>query len=205
VVLVVLDQLLSLLDHEINDYRAREVRHALEPVVAVADRTRCLFLGLAHFTKATGNDPLMLVSGSGAFGQLIRAGVGFARDEDADGEALVLSQIKNNLGREDLPSLKYEIQPVSVETPEGTSYVSRFRFTGEESERSVRDLLRGAGSEDPEQRSEREEAAEWLRDYLIDCGGEAPRKDLLKAVRAEGFEGAMPPTWLVPAFGPPVA
>jgi 5S rRNA maturation endonuclease (ribonuclease M5) len=187
VVLVVLDPLLSLLDHEINDYRAREVRHALEPVVAVADRTRCLFLGLAHFTKATGSDPLMLVSGSGAFGQLIRAGVGFARDEEADGETLVLSQIKNNLGREDLPSLKYEIQPVSVETPEGTSYVSRFRFTGEESERSVRDLLRGAG-EDPEEKSEQDAAAAWLRAYL---GGmpnrEAPAKDVLKDGQEAGF------------------
>jgi hypothetical protein len=102
----------------------------------------------------------------------------------------VLSQIKNNLGREDLPSLKYEIQPVSVETPEGLSYVSRFRFTGEESERSVRDLLRGSGGEDPDANTERDEAATWLRDYLTDCGGEAPRKDLLKAARAEGFSEA---------------
>jgi AAA domain len=189
VVLVVLDPLLSLLDHEINDYRAREVRLALEPVVAVADRTRCLFLGLAHFNKATGSDPLMLVSGSGAFGQLIRAGVGFARDEEADEDSLVLSQIKNNLGREDLPSLKYEIQPASVETPEGTSYVSRFRFTGEESERSVRDLLRGAGDGSNE-RTERDEAAKWLSAYLTDCGGEAPRRDLLKEAKAEGFSEA---------------
>jgi hypothetical protein len=187
VVLVVLDPLLSLLDHEINDYRAREVRLALEPVVAVADRTRCLFLGLAHFTKATGNDPLMLVSGSGAFGQLIRAGIGFARDEEADGEALVLSQIKNNLGREDLPSLKYEIQPASIETPEGTSYVSRFRFTGEESERSVRDLLRGLAGEGADERTERDEAAEWLSAYLTVRDGEAPRRDLLKEAKAEGF------------------
>jgi len=130
VALVVLDPLLSLLDHTINDYRAREVRQALEPVVAVADRTRCLFLGLAHFTKATGSDPLLLVSGSGAFGQLIRAGVGFAADEDAGGEAFVLSQIKNNLGCERLPSLAYVIEPKAVDTPEGPSVVTRLRFTG---------------------------------------------------------------------------
>jgi 5S rRNA maturation endonuclease (ribonuclease M5) len=187
VVLVVLDPLLSLLHHEINDYRAREVRTALEPVGAVADRTRCLFLGLAHFTKATGNDPLMLVSGSGAFGQLIRAGVGFARDEEADGEALVLSQIKNNLGREDLPSLKYEIQPASIETPEGTSYVSKFRFTGEESERSVRDLLRGSNGEDPDAKTERDEAVEWLRELLEGSDGQMPAKEVKAAARAAGI------------------
>jgi hypothetical protein len=192
VVAVVFDPLLSMLDAQLNDYRAREVRQALEPLVAVADRTHCLMLGLAHFTKATGTDPLLLVSGSGAFGQLIRAGVGFARDEDpgdqgsasesASGSAasnsnvggsFVLSQIKNNLGREELPSLRYIIEPKAVETPEGPSWVSRFRFTGEESQRSVHDLLRSSGvGEDPETKSEREEAAEWLAGYLADGGGE---------------------------------
>lgn len=94
VALVVLDPLLSLIDHTVNDYRATEVRRALEPLVVVADRTRATFLGLAHFTKASGADPLMLISGSGAFGQLIRAAVGFAVDED---DEHVLSTIKNNL------------------------------------------------------------------------------------------------------------
>jgi AAA domain len=186
VALVVLDPLLSLLDHTINDYRAREVRQALEPVVAVADRTRCLFLGLAHFTKATGGDPLLLVSGSGAFGQLIRAGVGFAADEDAEAEAFVLSQIKNNLGRERLPSLAYVIEPKAVDTPEGPSFVTRLRFTGE-SERSVHDLLRGTGTEDPDGKSERDEAVEWLRDLLGSSGGELPAKEVKAAARGAGI------------------
>ena len=101
VALVVLDPVLSIVDAAVNDYRAREVRAALEPLIDVADRTRATFLGVAHFTKATGADPLLLISGSAAFGQLIRAAVGFARDEEGAG---VLSTIKNNLGREDLPS-----------------------------------------------------------------------------------------------------
>jgi len=170
VVLVVFDPLLSMLDAALNDYRAREVRHALEPLVGVADRSRCLFLGLAHFTKAIGSDPLLLVSGSGAFGQLIRAGVGFARDEDPSdqdaasaaasgatpgsaasgtGGSFVLSQIKNNLGREELPSLRYVIEPKAVETPEGLSWVSRFHFTGEESQSPQRCATTPATHADP--------------------------------------------------------
>lgn len=139
VALVVLDPLLSMIDHGINDYRAREVRQALEPLVNVADRTGALMLGLAHFNKSTGSDPLTLISGSGAFGQLVRAAVGFARD-DEDG-TLILSQIKNNLGREDLPSLTYAIEPATVDTDEGPSGVSRFQLTGT-SDRDVRDVLR---------------------------------------------------------------
>ena len=131
IVLVVMDPLLSLIDSSINDYRAKEVRDALEPLVAVADRTKVLLLGLAHFTKAAGNDPLMLVSGSAAFGQLVRAAVAFARDDDNDdspGQPLIVepqfvcSTIKNNLGREDLPSLAYRIQAHPIDTDEGQAW-----------------------------------------------------------------------------------
>lgn len=185
VVLVVLDPLLSLIDGTINDYRAREVREALEPLVAVADRTRATFLGLAHFTKASGSDPLLLISGSGAFGQLIRAGVGFARDEDAEDPAYVLSTIKNNVGREDLPSLAYVIQPCPVDTPDGPTWVSRLEFTGEESERSVRDLLRDNGS--PEEKTERNAAQEWLDEYLKAAGGSALAAEVLASARKAGL------------------
>jgi hypothetical protein len=183
VAMMVLDPLLSMIDATVNDYRAREVRQALEPLVAMADSTGCLLLGLAHFTKATGNDPLTLISGSGAFGQLIRAGIGFARDEESDDESFVLSQIKNNLGRENLPSLQYVIQPAAVDTPDGTAHVSRFHFTGEVSDRSVRDLLRGLDDE----HTDRDEAERWLRGYLTDEGGEAEAGDVLKAGRKIGF------------------
>lgn len=48
----------------------------------------------------------------------------------------------------------------------------------------------GGAGEGADERSERDEAAEWLRDYLADRGGEAPHKDLLKAARAQGFSEA---------------
>lgn len=183
VALVVCDPLLSMLDSGLNDYKAKEVRNALEPLVAMADRTRCLVFGLAHFTKATGNNPLNQVAGSGAFGQLVRAGIGFVRDSDG---ALIMSQIKNNLGREDLPSLLYEIEARTVETDEGPSYVSRFRFTGKESPVSVGEVLSDQEN-GPEVRGERDEAVAWLTGYLADQGGEASAAEIIKAARADGF------------------
>lgn len=183
VALVVMDPLLSLIDSSINDYRAREVREALEPLVALADRTRVLLLGLAHFTKGSGSDPLMLVSGSAAFGQLVRSAVAFARDDEAEDEVFVCSTIKNNLGRENLPSLAYRISPHSVDTPEGEAWVSRLEFTGEEATRSVGDLLRGAqnGNEDPD------EVEQWLTNYLSEDGGSAKANDIYKAADAAGY------------------
>lgn len=182
VALLILDPLLSMIDASVNDYRAREVRAALEPLVAVADTTRCTVYALAHFTKSAGSDPLLLIGGSAGFGQLVRAALGFARDDDT-GEC-VLSTIKNNLGREDLPSLTYGIEPVTLETDDGPSDVSRLVF-GAESDRHVRDMLRDNGSDDD--RDARDEAVEWLEKYLADSGGEAIASDAIKAAARDGI------------------
>jgi len=41
---------------------------------------------------------------------------------------------------------------------------------------------------DPAERTAQRDAADWLNDYLIRNGGEAPRKDVLKAARGEHAE-----------------
>jgi hypothetical protein len=199
VALIVADPLLSMIDRQINDWRAAEVREALEPLVGVADQTRCLILGLAHFTKSAGSDPLLLISGSAAFGQVIRAAIGFARNDEDDDEGeppppFVLSTIKNNLGREDLPSLGYSIEPCTIATPEGDSYVSRIRFGGM-ARRSVRDIYSGAN--DTEEQSATTNAAEWIKGYLEHHGAQQPcgcyeadRKDIAKASKADGIAEA---------------
>lgn len=190
VVMVVMDPMLSLIDDGIDDYRAKEVRAALEPLGAMADRTGAVMLAIAHFTKGSG-DPLHLIGGSAAFGQLIRAGLGFAEMETAaDGGELdeprfVMSTIKNNLGRKDLPSLEYRIESAPVAVMDGESWVSRVSFTGEPCHVSVQMMMAG---QDPrrEAEEERDEAVEWLRGYLIDMGGEAAAADVLKAGMVAG-------------------
>lgn len=183
--LLVADPLLSMIDASINDYRAAEVRSALEPLVAAADRHSFTILGLAHFTKAGGADPLSRIAGSGAFGQLIRCLIAFAKQEGEDGvDEFVMSLEKNNLGRLGLPSHSYEIQPVTVETDEGPTYVSRF-VLGPESTTSVRDVMRaetngdvgGSGSE----------VAEWLQGWLTDLGGSDEAREIKKAAKKESF------------------
>lgn len=188
VALVVADPLLSLIDSSINDYRAAEVRSALEPLVAAADKHGFTVLGLAHFTKAGGADPLSRIAGSGAFGQLIRSLIAFAQQETDEGETeFVLSLEKNNLGRLGLPSFSYTIAPVTIDTDEGPTYVSRF-VLGPESTTSVREVMRTEGQPDGGG-TEREEAAAWLMDYLSDSsrGGEAPPREIERAAREVGI------------------
>ncbi|MFJ8935374.1 AAA family ATPase [Streptomyces sp. NPDC102365] len=184
VALLVADPLLSMIDDKVDDYRAREVRAALEPLVSMADRYCFTILGLAHFTKSGAADPLSRIAGSGAFGQLVRAAVVFSRIEDGeDGEdRRVLSQVKNNLGREGLPSFEYRIQSASVDTPEGPTDTSRF-VLGPESLTSVTEQMSNSGRT-PEENDATNEAASWLRGHLTDHGG----TDEMKTIKAVGVK-----------------
>jgi hypothetical protein len=183
--LLAADPLLSLIHSSIDTHRDRDLRTALEPLARLADRTGCAVVGLAHFNKSASNDALNLITGSRAFSAVARAVIAIARDADTDDGSCVMSQAKNNLGRLDLPSLRYIVETAKVDTDEGPAYVGVLRFTGE-SERSVSDIL-GEGMGETDDRSERNEAATWLTDYLASHGGEAPRADILKAARTAGI------------------
>jgi hypothetical protein len=189
VALVIADPLLSLIDDKINDYRQKEVRNALEPLAACAGRHGFTVLGLVHFTKSGAADPLNRVSGSGAFGQVVRSVVAFVRNESEDGgPKFVMSQVKNNLGRLDLPSFSYSIEPVTVATEEGDAYLSKF-VLGEETTTSVTQVMRAElqGSED---NGATGEAMEWLRGILADNGGSEKLSEIKKLAKKEGIAEA---------------
>ncbi len=188
VALLAADPLLSLIAANINTHQDRDLRTALEPLVKMADRTGCAVVGLAHFNKSASADALNLITGSRAFSAVARAVLAIARDDDAGDGSCVMSQAKNNLGRLDLPSLRYVVESVEIPTDDGPASVGKLVFTGE-SDRSVSDILGDAQGE-REDRTERDEAVAWLTDYLIRQGGEATRDDVIKASRAAGFAEA---------------
>lgn len=180
VALVVLDPLMSCIGQGIDTHRERDVRLALDPLARMADRTGAVLLGIAHFNKGASTDPASLITGSGAFKNVPRAVFGFARDDD--NECRVMTQAKNSLGRSDLPSLSYNIVSADVETRHGVAHVGRFVFLGR-SARTVDEIL--AAGQDRGDLGERDEAADWLRGYLMDKGGEAPAKDVKAAAQAD--------------------
>jgi hypothetical protein len=184
VAMLALDPLMSVIAPNLDTHRDRELRVALEPLVAVADATGCAVAGLAHFNKSVSVDALNLITGSRAFSAVTRAVVAVARDPEAEDGSCVLSQEKNNLGRVDLPSLRYDVLDATVETDEGEAHVGRLRFLGE-ADRSVSDIL--GDRSDASDRSERDDAAEWLRDLLEREGGQLPAKEVKAAARAAGI------------------
>lgn len=184
VALAVVDPLMSVIDARIDSHRTRDVRTALDPLAAIADRTGAVILGIAHFSKASGSDISSLITGSGAFKDVPRSVLGFVRDDTEDDGARVMTQSKNSLGREDLPSLKYTIESTFIETRKGLAETGKFTWHGV-SERTASEILRDTHSgEDP---AEAGDAKTWLRDYLTECGGEADAASVLKAGKAAGF------------------
>ena len=117
VALLAADPLLSLIGAHIDAHRDRDLRTALEPLAHLADTTGAAVVGLAHFNKSASADALNLITGSRAFSAVARAVIAVARDPAADDGSCVMSQAKNNLGRLDLPSLRYIIQSAEVPTP----------------------------------------------------------------------------------------
>lgn len=184
VALFVADPLLSMIDQNINDYRAAEVRQALEPLVACAEKHMFTIFALAHFTKSGTADPLARIAGSGAFGQMIRAALAFIRTDGEDGPEFIVSQAKNNLGRLDLPSFTYTIQGAEVEAVDGISHTSRF-VLGPETTQSVTDVMRSENA--PDDRAATNEASAWLMDFLAETGGSERASEVKKRARKEGI------------------
>lgn len=183
IALVVIDPIMSVITQNIDTHRTHEVRQALDPLAKLADRTGCVILGIAHFNKAGGTDAATLLSGSHAFRDVPRSIFGFARD-DTD-SSRVMTQVKNSLGRDDLPSLTYTMESTVVDTKLGPAETAIFVFGGE-SERSVADVLRDS-RRDSEDLEQRRDAASWIKDYLAQVGGKAEVKDVIAAGKAVGY------------------
>jgi hypothetical protein len=182
--LISVDPVMSVLSNALDTHKDREVGLGLEPLGKFADETGCVVLGNAHFNKSSGSDPLSLIMGSAAFGNVARAALGFARDADAEDGSCVISQIKNNLGRLDLPSLRYRIEAVGIDTDEGPTEIGKLVMLGE-SDRSVADILRDRGGRDSDGARD---VDEWLTEYLQQSADQsANAKDVIRDGRALGF------------------
>ena len=166
---ILLDPLMSRLSAKFDSHKDAEVRLALEPLVALADRCHAAIMGLIHVNKSAGHDALNLLMGSRAFGAVARS-VLFAMASPEAEDIKLLGQPKNNLGRSDLPTLTYRIDGVKVaDHPEGEIWTGKVEWIGQ-TDLSITEALAASG-EDPDSRNATKEAVEWLDDYLKSVGG----------------------------------
>jgi len=181
VAMLILDPLMSRLSDKLDTHRDGDVRRALEPLVTTAQSTGMAVLGLIHHNKSGSDDPLQLVMGSRAFTAVARSVHTVIRDpEDESDRRRLFGTPKNNLGRDDLPTLAFTIEGYAVETDDGTQIV-----WGDEVAESITETMRRSHLSH-EDRSSTSEAADWLSDYVTSQGGVAPSRDIKAAGVKEG-------------------
>lgn len=181
VVLVVVDVLMAYLSGTVNAHRDQDIRLALHPLAAMADRAGCCVLVIRHLNKTGGTHAIYRGGGSIGIVGAARAAFMVGTDpEDDTGSTRVLAPVKCNLARRP-PALAYRLV---MDELNGCVRVDWLGAT----DRRAADLL--ASPEDEaarEERSEHGEAADWLTDYLTGNGGEASWADIKKEARAAGI------------------
>ncbi|MGI8700370.1 MAG: AAA family ATPase [Nocardioidaceae bacterium] len=180
--LVILDAATSVIDGALDGDRDRQMRQALEPLGRIAGQNACSILGIVHFGKRADADTGKLILGSIAWSQVARAVVAVARDDDSGD--LLIQPTKHNLAPGDTPALLARLVPHYVETDDGPTSVGRVEWLGETDAQATDHLGR---RDDPDDRTERDEAVDWLLDYLDRNGGEAGAGDAIKAAARDGI------------------
>lgn len=169
--LVVIDVLMAYLNGRVDSHRDQDVRGVLHQLAAMAERTGCTVLMVRHLNKAGAGSALYRGGGSIGIIGAARAAYLVARDPD-DETRRVVAVTKSNLAAEP-PSLAYRL----VDDPEHGC--ARIDWETEPVDHTAQSLLRGPVDED--EKTERDEAAEFIHGYLVDNGGEAPAGDVIKA------------------------
>jgi hypothetical protein len=173
--LVIVDPLFAFLGVEVNANRDQDVRRALSPVKALAERTGAAFAFLRHLNKAGGMPGLYRGGGSIGIIGAARFGLLIGKDEE-DPDLRVLAVQKCNIGPE-MPSLGYRLVGVP-----GTD-VATVRWTGVVTHTATTLLDQGRTTEE---RGAREDAKHWLLDTLATNGDSVATKDLQKLARDAG-------------------
>jgi AAA domain len=161
--MVVIDPLMAFLGRQVKVGRDQDVRAALAPLAAVAQRTRAAILVLRHLNKAKGTSALYRGGGSIGIIGAARSGLLVAKAPDDPDDACILASTKSNLGPLP-PSLRFRLTARWLED-EGIT-TSRVDWQ-EASEVSAEQLVR-APSVAPAgpSPSKVQEATAWLTEML---------------------------------------
>lgn len=182
--LIVVDPLSASLNGEVNAHRDQDIRRALVPLVQLAEEADLAILALAHWNKAQGGDSLSRVLGSRGLTAAVRFVLAFGRAPDADegSRDRVLAHAACNLAQE-APSLACRIEGREIDGEEGEVIPTSALVILGETDAHADDLLVTRTHDD---RTQSEEATEWLEDELAD-GERHPSRDVKAAANAAGI------------------
>ena len=167
--LLVLDPLGAHLGSTLDTHRDAAVRQALAPLASHMDTLGAACVGIVHWSKAPTTQALDRVNGSRAFTAAARAMLAVAEDPD-DELSRVLILAKSNLGRLDVPALRYRVEGRAVVTDDGSEIsTSGIAWLGEAPGIGAADIFATSG--DPEERDALRRRVKSLRTCSAGAGG----------------------------------
>jgi hypothetical protein len=180
--MLVLDPLGAHLSATLDTHRDASVRQALAPLAGYMDQLGGACVGVVHWSKAPTTVALDRVNGSRGFTAAARAMLAVGEDpEDKSIRVLILA--KSNLGRLDVPALRYRIESRIVAAgDESQIATSGVAWLGEAPGIGAGDIFR---SGDPDDQYPDEDMAMVLREVLAD--GRKTRKAMKEALRDAGY------------------
>jgi hypothetical protein len=170
--LILLDPLMSRVDKSFDTHKDSEVRKALEPLVKMAELAKAAVIGLIHVNKGGGTDALNSIMASAAFTAVARAVLFVVKDPENETDR-IMGQVKNNLGKGNLPELRFCIAPVEVGWDEGPIIGTTLTWKGEVEPGSIQQILSTKTT-----KSKVDDAALWLSQYL-NQHGRVPRDQVI--------------------------
>ena len=166
--LVVIDPVSAFVGAGTDEHRSNQVRAALEQLRVLAQAEGFAVVLLMHTRKSTADTALNRLSGSQAYGALVRSAMMAGPIPDDEHGRHALAHIKHNLSAKQ-PTLAYSVDK------HGLHWHGEVDLDGEEV----------AGNSDGTARSAGEEARTFLRELLAD--GRVPSKAALEQAEAEGI------------------
>ena len=173
--LVVIDPVTAYLGG-VDSHKNADVRGLLAPLSALAAEHRIAVIAVTHLNKSGGGPAIYRAMGSLAFPAAARAAWTVSKDKDDSGRRLFVP-LKNNLAP-DAGGLAYRIEP------NGAGGYPIVAWEPDPVNVSADDAL-GGDREEGGRRTERDDAADWLRDLL--AHGPCPALDVERDARDAGY------------------
>jgi len=179
--LVIIDPVDAHLGGGVDSHKKSEVQAALGILARLAQRFDCAVLAVAHLNKGDSRDVLTKVVGSVGFTTSVRAVLAVGEHPDDPADRVCVLRKANMADAAAVPAFRYRVESVAVEAPGGAEPIDTAGVVvlGEEHGLDPNAIL---SIPDAEERTARDEAADWLLDVLAD--GPLPAKTV-KRMAAE--------------------
>lgn len=173
--LIILDPLINVCKND--TYKAKDVRMDLQPVVDLAQRLKCVVVGIAHFNKGTGGTLRDKISGSRAFTDFARVAMVSVKLKDHPEKLYATGTIKaNNIGSGN--ARYYTIQTAHAHENDEAIETSRIQW-GEEADCDIETLAQRYLSNQERPQTKKANAKEIIMNEL--SSGAKSWEDLLLA------------------------